>query len=573
MRAIIVGAGMGGLMTALALRQSGVFSSIDVCEQTKEPATAGAGLNIPPNGARLCHWLGIDLDGGNPRGEEGAIDGGRAATLKSSRQFNDDGSTSERLFDHDTAAGDGAGFHHMHRLDLLMCLHKRVMEYGPDSGEPCPINIHMNNRLVKVRQNANEVSGSFSSGLVLTGDILVGADGINSATLELLWPHPRPRRWTEVICFRGLIPKRDVSELRTVEGKPLKNNPINSYSMDRYKTDKSAVTTYWVRGGELLNVWIAHYEPNSAEFEQEEGDWFEVSNDEVQQQVGKSFAESPYRDDLVALASGIVGPTKWGLYDRDALETWIRGRVCLLGDAAHPMLPTFGQGAAQSFEDAAALSSAFSLHGSSVATALLHYERVRHYRASRFQLSSKFAFDHLRARDTTEQKKLLEGIDERVSPAFAHDKRGGENDDWIYAFDARDIGGSLPEKKWGPWEFRKANKADHAVAQQKLWLPEKSADGARGITREEVSLHNTKDDCWIIISGKVYDITDWAPHHPGGAGIARMYAGKDATADFGDYHSANAVAHMRHFCVGKVIEQTASKSKNALAGAKRDRVG
>jgi NADPH-dependent 2,4-dienoyl-CoA reductase/sulfur reductase-like enzyme len=62
MRALIVGAGMGGLMTALALRQSGVFASIDIYEQTKVPSTAGAGLNIPPNGARICRWLGVRPD-------------------------------------------------------------------------------------------------------------------------------------------------------------------------------------------------------------------------------------------------------------------------------------------------------------------------------------------------------------------------------------------------------------------------------------------------------------------------------------------------------------------------------
>src|SRR3954447_27000343 len=79
MRAVIVGAGMGGLMTALALRQSGVFASIDIYEQTRVPSTAGAGLNIPPNGARICRWLGVDLDGGDPKGPDGVIDGGRAA--------------------------------------------------------------------------------------------------------------------------------------------------------------------------------------------------------------------------------------------------------------------------------------------------------------------------------------------------------------------------------------------------------------------------------------------------------------------------------------------------------------
>jgi salicylate hydroxylase len=550
MRAVIVGAGMGGLMTALALRQSGAFSSIDVYEQTKEPTTAGAGLNIPPNGARICRWLGVDLDGGNPKGPQGAIDGGRAAILVSSRQFNEDGSMTERPFDHVTAAGDGAGFHHMHRLDLLMCLYKRVFEFGPDSGKPCPIAVHMDSKLTGLRQTADDVTATFSNGLVATGDILVGADGINSAILGLAWPSSRPRRWTEVICFRGLIPRADVAALRKTDGSPLDNNPIDSFSMDRYKTDTSAVTTYWVRKGEFLNVWIAHYEPESIEFEQEEGDWFPVSQEEIVREVDEAFAENPSRDNLVALAGAVVRPTKWGLYDRDALDTWVQGRVCLLGDAAHPMLPTFGQGAAQSFEDAAALSSAFALHGHDVATALLHYERVRHYRTTRFQLSSKFAFDHLRARDTAEQKALLEGLDERVSPAFAHDKRGGENDDWIYAYDARDIGTELPPKKLGPWDFRRAAKADHAAITQKLWTPASPTDRTRRVTREEVAQHNTKDDCWVIISGKVYDITEWAPHHPGGAGIARMYAGKDATAEFGDYHSAEAVVHMAHFCIG-----------------------
>ena len=550
MRAVIIGAGMGGLLTALALRQSNCFSAIDIFEQTKKPATAGAGLNIPPNGARLCKWLGVDLDGGDPFGPHGAIDGGRAAILKSSRQFNEDGSKSERPFDHITAAGDGAGFHHMHRLDLLMCLYKKVFEFGPDSGKSCPIKVHMGHRLNKLEQTNKKVTATFSNGSQKTGDVLIGADGINSAVLELLWPHSRPKRWTEVTCFRGLIPKADVASLNLPNGKPLEDSPINSFSMDRYKTDKSGATTYWVRKGELLNVWIAHYQPDCREFEKEEVDWFPIGKDEITREVSDAFYDSPYRDKLVAFASAVVRPTKWGLYDRDALDTWICGRICLLGDAAHPMLPTFGQGAAQSFEDAAALSCAFALHGDEVETALLHYERVRHYRATRFQLGSKFAFDHLRARDTVAQRALLEGVDERVSPAFAHDKRGGENDDWIYAYDARNIGDQLPAKRLGPWDFRSDKSVKKQIAVEKLWTPDVLLDGNRLVTKEEVAQHKTKDDCWIIISGKVYDITDWAPHHPGGAGIARMYGGKDATAEFGDYHSPMAVAHMAKFCVG-----------------------
>ena len=71
MRALIIGAGMGGLMTALALRQSGVFASVDIYEQTKVPSTAGAGLNIPPNGARICRWLASTLMAAIPRAPMG----------------------------------------------------------------------------------------------------------------------------------------------------------------------------------------------------------------------------------------------------------------------------------------------------------------------------------------------------------------------------------------------------------------------------------------------------------------------------------------------------------------------
>ena len=167
----------------------------------------------------------------------------------------------KRPFDHVTAAGDGAGFHHMHRLDLLMCLYKRVFEFGPDSGSPCPITVHMDCRLTQLRQTAGEVTATFANGRTATGELLVGADGINSATLQLAWPNPRPKRWTEVTCFRGLIPRTVVASLRKVDGNPLDRNPIDSFSMDRHRNDRSGATTYWVRGGELLNVWIARMSP------------------------------------------------------------------------------------------------------------------------------------------------------------------------------------------------------------------------------------------------------------------------------------------------------------------------
>ena len=106
------------------------------------------------------------------------------------------------------------------------------------------------------------------------------------------------------------------ASLRKADRSPLDHNPLDCFSMDRHRTERSGATTYWVRGGELLNVWIARYEPDSAAFEQEEGDWLPVSREEILREVGEAFTGSASRDDLLALAGAIFRPTKWGLYDR-----------------------------------------------------------------------------------------------------------------------------------------------------------------------------------------------------------------------------------------------------------------
>ena len=560
---------MAGLMTALALRESGVFTTIDVFEQTRTPSTAGAGLNIPPNAARLARWLGVDLDGGDPKGPHGAVDGGRAAILSETRMVWEDGSITRKPLDHNTSANDNAGFHHMHRLDLLMCLHKRVLEFAPETGVNCPIQVHMAKRLEAVSQDEESVTVTFSDGTTETGDLLIGADGVDSQVLEAVWPGVSTKRWTEVVVYRGLVPRDKVAAARKPDGSPLDYNPIETMSMDTRETPTAQHLTYWVRGGELLNVWLAYYEPNAEEFEREEGDWFPADRDEMVGNMSKAFEGDPRHDDVVALTSLMENPTKWGLYDRDALENWTEGRVGLVGDAAHPMLPTFGQGAAQAFEDAAALGKCFELHGTDIYRALLHYERVRYYRATRFQFASKFLFKHLEPADSPERRKILAAVNERDYPVFDHTERAGSDDSWIYAFDAREIGDKLPIRKLGPWDFRSRNEALKSARREiatSLWKPAKPWTGDRPVTREELAQHATFDDCWVVIRGKVYDFTEWKDHHPGGPFVARMYGGKDATAEFGEYHSRLAERHMEHFCVGPLVGAPAERAGDAVGG-------
>jgi salicylate hydroxylase len=566
MRALIAGGGMAGLMTALALRESGVFTTIDVFEQTRTPSTAGAGLNIPPNAARLARSLGVDLDGGDPKGPHGAVDGGRAAILSETRMVWEDGSITRKPLDHNTSANDNAGFHHMHRLDLLMCLYKRVLEFAPETGVNCPIQVHMAKRLEVVSQDEESVTVTFSDGTTETGALLIGADGIDSQVLEAVWPGVSAKRWTEVVVYRGLVPRDKVAAARKPDGSPLDFNPIETMSMDTRETPTAQHLTYWVRGGELLNVWLGFYEPNAEEFERRESDWFPADRDEMVGNMSNAFAGDPRHDDVVALTSLMENPTKWGLYDRDALENWTEGRVGLVGDAAHPMLPTFGQGAAQAFEDAAALGKCFELHGADIYRALLHYERVRYYRATRFQFASKFLFKHLEPEDSPERRKILAAVNERDYPVFDHTERAGSDDSWIYAFDAREIGDKLPIRKLGPWHFRSRNEALKTARREvatSLWKPAKPSTGDRPVTREELAQHTTFDDCWVVVRGKVYDFTEWKDHHPGGPFVARMYGGKDATAEFGEYHSRLAEQHMEYFCVGPLVGAPAERAGDA----------
>ena len=151
---------------------------------------------------------------------------------------------------------------------------------------------------------------------------------------------------------------------------------------------------------------------------------------------------------------------------------------------------------------------------------------------------------------------MLKTLNERDYPVFDHEKRAGDDDSWIYAFDARRIGDKLPPRKLGPWDFRSRDASREARKQValNLWKPDLPLQGGRNVTRAEVAQHNRFEDCWIIIRGKVYDFNEWKDRHPGGPFVARMFAGKDATAEFGDFHSPLAVKHMTHFWIGDVVD-------------------
>ncbi len=123
--------------------------------------------------------------------------------------------------------------------------HKRVIEFAPETGVSCPIQVHMARRLQAVRQDEESVTVTFSDGATETGDLLIGADGVNSQVLEAVWPGVSTKRWTEVVVYRGLVPRDKVAAARKPDGSPLDHNPIETMSMDTRETPMAQHLTYW----------------------------------------------------------------------------------------------------------------------------------------------------------------------------------------------------------------------------------------------------------------------------------------------------------------------------------------
>ena len=108
-------------------------------------------------------------------------------------------------------------------------------------------------------------------------------------------PGVSTKHWTQIIVYRGLAPRDKVAAARKPDGSPLDHNPIETMSMDTRETPTAQTLTYWVHGGELLNVWLAYYEPNADEFEREEGDWFPADREEMVGNMSTAFEGPPSR--------------------------------------------------------------------------------------------------------------------------------------------------------------------------------------------------------------------------------------------------------------------------------------
>jgi salicylate hydroxylase len=226
--------------------------------------------------------------------------------------------------------------------------------------------MRLNAKCTGVRNTGGTATLSFADGTEVESDVVVGADGIHSAVRESLYG-PESPRFTGVICWRGVVPVGIMPA------------GMVSPDMGAWFGPHSTLVTYYVRRGELIN-WAALYDAH---------DWREESwkTEGNPAEVMQTYADwHPAVNELIAKTGRLY---KWALFDREPLPKWSTGRVTLLGDSAHPMLPYLAQGACMAVEDGYVLATELSRSGVGVEKALKNYEALRLPRTARVQLASR----------------------------------------------------------------------------------------------------------------------------------------------------------------------------------------
>lgn len=347
---LIAGGGIGGLATALCLKARGV--PFELFEQADAFREVGAGLQLSANVMRILMNLGLGERlariGVMPRGLEVRSWRGGEPIL-----WTPLGYEAERHF--------GAPYYHAHRAEVLEVL---VAALGPG-------HVHLGCKVSAVSSDAQGASLVLANGSAHTGEIVVGADGIHSLVRDQLFGAGAPR-FSGNVAWRGTMPAENVKDLG-----------LECLSSNWWGPGRSFVH-YYISAGRTHN-WIGVGRSAAPSRES----WSATGA------VDEALAEyAGWHPQVLAVIRRTTRLFRMALYDREPLATWHAGRVVLLGDAAHAMLPYHAQGAAQSVEDAYVLAGCIAeaaSAGSAPVQAIERYERIRKARAEWVQRFSREA--------------------------------------------------------------------------------------------------------------------------------------------------------------------------------------
>ena len=349
---LIAGGGIGGLATAMGLAQKGIRSIL--LEKASKLGEIGAGIQLGPNAFHAFDYLGV-----------GEAARGMAVYIDQLRLM--DALTAEEITHVDLGEAFRARFRNpyavvhrgdLHGVFLRACERSELIE------------LRVSSEVLDYEQDSSSVTVRIANGDRVTGSLLVGADGLWSNIRKQVTADGRPRVSGHT-TYRSVIPTEQMPEDLRWNAATLWAGP------------KCHIVHYPLSGWKVFNLVVTYHndapEPVAGQ---------PVSAEEVM----KGFGHVHER------ARNIIGHGKdwklWVLCDRDPAERWIDGRAVLLGDAAHPMLQYFAQGACQAMEDAVCLSHMLANHDDH-ASALESYRAQRFARTARVQLMSRAIGEHI----------------------------------------------------------------------------------------------------------------------------------------------------------------------------------
>jgi salicylate hydroxylase len=379
-RIAIVGGGLAGLAAARSLATFGIEAH--VFEQAPALGEIGAAVNVSPQAVKALQAIGL--------GDKAAAVGYSSPGIYTRNML-----TGEFLEFNDrikTAARYGAPYYTFHRADLLDAI-ASTLDHSA---------IHLGHRLTAVEERNDRVVLTFDNGVEVEAEYVIAADGVRSVIRRALYGADNPT-YTGQMVWRTLLNADDVPpELIEPTGH------VQWVGPGRH------LIAYLIRRGKLLNVVT----------QQDTDQWVEEgwSTRGDPDEMRASFPNSEQRlDRLLRL---VTSCSKWGLFTRPLTQNWGRGRIQLIGDAAHAMLPNAGQGACQAFEDSYIVGRWLDACPDPV-EAFANFRRVRIPRVhgvQRLSLSNA-RFKHMH--DATEQK---EKIAARTGSVHG-------NSEWVWSFD------------------------------------------------------------------------------------------------------------------------------------------
>ncbi|MFJ8804061.1 FAD-dependent monooxygenase [Streptomyces sp. NPDC102487] len=348
----VVGGGIGGLATALAIARAG--SRVTLVEKAAQFCEIGAGLQLAPNASAALAELGV-------------LDAVRERAVAPPRLVMMDALSGDQLTSLDLRSDSyRERFQHpylvTHRTDLHAAL-LAACEQHPQ------VSLHTGRTVLGVDQDSSGVRLRFAeSPEELAADAVIAADGLRSRLRQALIGDGPPE-CSRYVAFRGALPAERMT------GRMSKHAASEAVMV--WAGPRMHLVQYPVRRGELYNQ-VAVFESDS--YAPDSDDWG------TEAELEERFAGTcqAVRDALPLVSRD----RRWPLYDRAPVDQWVFGRIALLGDAAHPMLQYLAQGACQALEDAVALGHALE-QSSSLERALATYASLRSPRASRIQTNAR----------------------------------------------------------------------------------------------------------------------------------------------------------------------------------------